>query len=93
MLLDQANQHSRFQESDLQAERLARQVDLKDLKHQWLVARDQAERLFIQLPELELGCLYLDNEQKPVTPEPASSQFASLTRHFGSVRGAWPRFS
>jgi hypothetical protein len=93
LLLDQTNRHSRFQENDLQGESLARPVDFRDLKRQWLEARERAERLIERLPDEELGCLYLDQQTKPVTPDPASSDFASLARHFGSVRGAWPRIS
>ncbi len=93
LLLDQTNRHSRFQESDLKGENLARPVDLKELKRQWLTARERAEKLFEQLPEEELGCLYLDQANQPVTPDPDSPVFAELKRHFGSIRGAWPTIS
>ena len=53
--LDQANRHSRFQESDLKGENLARPVVLTELKKQWLAARERAERLWDQLPAEELG--------------------------------------
>jgi hypothetical protein len=59
----------------------------------WLAARERAEQLFERLPAEELGCLYLDRDNKPVTPDPDSPEFAELKRHFGSVRGAWPRIS
>jgi hypothetical protein len=93
LLLDQTNRHSRYQESDLKGENLARPVDLRELKQQWLEARARAERLFELLPAAELGCLYLDPENKPVTPDPCSPDFPKLTRHFGSIRGAWPKIS
>ncbi len=93
LLLDQTNRHSRYQESDLKGEHLARPVDLRELKQQWLAARARAERLSEQLPAEELGCLYLDPGSKPVTPDPNSRDFPKLTRHFGSIRGAWPRIS
>jgi len=92
-LLDQTNRHSRFQESDLRGEHLARPVDLRELKVRWLTARERAEQLFERLPAEELGCLYLDRDNKPVTPEPDSPEFLLLKRHFGSIRGAWPRIS
>jgi len=38
----------------------------------------------------ELGCLYLDAADQPVRLEPGSPAFATLTRHFASVEGAWP---
>jgi hypothetical protein len=40
---------------------------------------------------IEMGCLYLDRTGKPVCPDPAAPDFPKLTRHFGSVKGAWPR--
>lgn len=92
LILDQANRHSRYQESDLKTERLARPVDLGELKKQWLAARERAERLFERLPAEELGCLYLDESGRPVTPEPGDASFVGLRRHVGSVKGAWPRF-
>lgn len=93
LLLDQTNRHARYQESDLKGENLARPVDLKDLKKQWLAARDQAERLFARLPAEDLGSLYLNSENHPVTPDPDLPIFPSLKRHRGSVRGAWPTIS
>jgi hypothetical protein len=93
LLLDQTNRHARFQEHDLKAEHLAHPLDLKELKQKWLSAKDQAERLLAQLPEADLGCLYLDAGNIPVTPEPDAPQFVELKRHFGSIRGAWPTIS
>ncbi len=93
LLLDQANRHSRFQESDLKSENLARPVDLRELKKQWLTARERAVRLVERLPEEELGCLYLGQDNQPRTPDPDSPDFPRLQRHFGSIRGAWPKIS
>jgi hypothetical protein len=93
LLLDMANRHTRFQEGDLRAELLARPIDFKMLKMQWLQARERAESLVLRLPAQELGCLYLDAGNKPVTPDPGSVDFPSLKRHLGSIRGAWPRIS
>lgn len=93
LLLDFTNRHSRFQQADLEGEHLAHPVDLIELKKQWLAARDQAERLFQQLPPEDLGCLYLNAMQMPVTPAPINPDFTKLTRHFGSIRGAWPKIS
>ena len=39
------------------------------------------------------ACLYLDSLGQPICPDPAGSEFPRLTRHFGSVRGAWPRIA
>ena len=93
LVLDQTNRHSRYQVNDLKGENLVRPVDLKELKRQWLEARSRAERLFEELPAHELGCLYLDGDNNPVTPNPRSEDFPRWTRHFGCVRGAWPQFT
>jgi hypothetical protein len=93
LMLDQTNRHSRYQESDLRGENLVRPVDLRELKRQWLEARTRAERLCEELPSVELGCLYLDADRNPVSPDPSSPDFPKWTRHFGCVKGAWPRIS
>ena len=65
-------------------------VTLPQLKEQWLEASASALELIAGLPPGEVGCLYLDRAGKPVRPDPTSAEFAKLTRHFGSVKGAWP---
>ena len=69
---------------------LSKPVDLVECKKQWLESVRTAKELFDRLPAEEVGCLYLDAQGKPVTPVPASAEFPTLRRHFGSVRGAWP---
>lgn len=91
MLIQLTNRHSRYQASDLEAENLARPVDLPQLKRRWLAARERAENLFDRLPQDELGCLYIGPTGEPITPDPDSPEFSGLRRHYGSVRGAWPR--
>jgi hypothetical protein len=93
LLVDLANRHTCFQESDLQAEHLARPLDLKDLKKQWIAMRERAEMLCERLPPEELGSLYLDARDQPLTPDPDQPGFVGLKRHQGSVRGAWPKIS
>jgi hypothetical protein len=93
LLLDMANRHIRFQDDDLKGEHLVRPLDLRELKKHWLRAREQAEALFLALPEDELGCLYLGVGNQPVTPDPANKSFFTLKRHRGCVGGAWPKIS
>jgi hypothetical protein len=93
LLLDQTNRHSRYQQTDLEGELLARPVDIRQLKQQWIAARERAAQLFKRLPYEELGCLYLDQENRPVTPDPFCSDVPKLTRHKGSVRGSWPKIT
>jgi hypothetical protein len=88
LLMDQANRHSRFQESDLESENLIRSIDLKSLKRQWIAARERALDLFDRLPADEIGCLYLDHDNNPVTPDPSNADYRTLRRHKGSMFGA-----
>ena len=92
-LLDMAKRHVRYRDEDLASEHLTRPLNLKDLKEQWLAAVARAEELFPQLPAEEAGCLYLDDNNIPVMPVPGQPHTAKLVRHFGSVRGAWPKVS
>jgi hypothetical protein len=65
--------------------------DLVKFKQRFLAIVDEAATLVGKLSAVEMGCLYLDRTGKPVCPDPAAPDFPKLTRHFGSVKGAWPR--
>jgi len=80
-----------YRPEDLADLTLVEPVTLPQLKAQWMEASAAALDLIARLPLDEVGCLYLDAAGKPVCPDPASPDFAKLTRHFGSVKGAWPR--
>jgi len=90
-ILDWALRGNRFYEEDLADIRLGKPIDLAATKARWFEAVDQARSLLGQLPASEVGCLYLDASGKPVCPDPGSPDFARLTRHYGSLKGAWPR--
>jgi len=91
LIADWARRSTKYHPEDLGKVRLRDPVDLKALRLKWHGALSEAESLFLKLPPAEMGCLYLDGAGKPVCPEPASPEFAKLTRHFGCVKGAWPR--
>ena len=80
-----------YRPEDLADLPLSEPVTLPQLKEQWLEASSAAFELIARLPLDEVGCLYLDRTGKPVCPDPAVTDFSKLTRHFGSVKGAWPR--
>ncbi|MBI2925460.1 MAG: hypothetical protein HYY24_07120 [Verrucomicrobia bacterium] len=90
LIIDWAGRGNRFRPEDLLEVKLGKPVDLRDSKRKWLIALDEARQLIEKLPMPELGCLYLDAAGHPVCPDPASPDFAKLTRHFGCVKGAWP---
>ena len=80
-----------YRPEDLADLTLAEPVTLPRLKERWMEAAAAALDLIRLLPLDEVGCLYLDANGKPTCPDPASPDFPKLTRHFGSVKGAWPR--
>lgn len=90
-ILDWALRGNRFFPEDLADVRLGRPIDLVATKQAWFAAVQEARALIARLPVTELGCLYLDAAGNPVRPDPDSPRFAQLTRHYGSVKGAWPR--
>ncbi len=92
-LLAMAKRHVRFRQEDLDREQLRTPLVLCELKRIWVAAVEQAESLFAALPAAEAGCLYLGASGTPVSPDPASGEFSSLIRHFGSLHGAWPKFT
>ncbi len=89
-LLDHAGRHVGYSQDQLDRLQLRASLRVGDLKRQWFAAVAEASRLITSLPEDELGCLYLASDGAPVTPDPTSTEFRGLRRHFGSVRGAWP---
>jgi hypothetical protein len=90
-LLDQIGRHARFSREDLQRLALARPLDPIELKKQWLSVVERAVELIEELPVEDAGCLYLNRDGAPVSPDPTCVEFKALVRHFGSIKGAWPR--
>jgi hypothetical protein len=89
-LIEEAQRLAHYPASSLRSLLLREPVDPVECKHQWLRAVAESNTLFLKLPPEEVGCLYLDSENRAITPDPASPVFPSLRRHFGSVGGACP---
>jgi hypothetical protein len=90
-ILEEAQRNSRFSLAEITKLDLATPPDLIALKRQWGKAINHARQLVQSLPAEDLGCLYLDEHGAPFGPDPRSPQFAGVKRHFGSIKGAWPR--
>jgi hypothetical protein len=90
MILQECQRTTHFRPEQFHELQLARPVDLPALKKIWMEGSRAAEQLLQRLPAGEVGCLYLDADNRPVTPNPEAPAFPKLRRHFGSVRGAWP---
>lgn len=86
-----ARRNAVFRPEALDDLQLNHPVSLTDLKQRWMEASHTALELIAQLPPAELGCFYLNPAGQPVCPDPAAPEFGQLTRHYGSVKGAWPR--
>ncbi len=91
LILNELNRHTRYQPEDLAEVRLREPASLPSLKIEWLEMLRGARDLVTRLPPAEVGCLYLDDRGEPATPAPDSTSFSSLTRHFGQLKGSWPR--
>ncbi len=89
-LLEEAKRTTHYVPQEMQKLGLKNPPSLVELKQQWLPALARAEQLVAQLPPEEVGCLYLNQAGQPVTPDPQSPEFPRLTRHYGSIKGAWP---
>jgi hypothetical protein len=90
-ILDWALRGNQFRPEDLADVRLEKPFDFVAMKERWIGIVHESRALIARLPAVELGCLYLDAAGKPVCPDPASPEFPKLTRHYGSLKGAWPR--
>lgn len=89
-LIEEAQRLTHYPKALLAKIDLTAPVDLVECKQRFQAAARAAIELFDLLPAEEVGCLYLDANNQPVTPNPRSPAFPKLHRHFGSVRGAWP---
>lgn len=90
LVLEQAARHAAYTQTDIDRLLLAKPLDVSDLKGQWIAALEDARQLVASLPAHDLGCLYLNHQDKPVTPDPSAEDFNKLIRHEGCVYGAWP---
>ena len=90
-IIQWARRNAVYRPDELLGLQLAAPVTLSELKRCWMEASQAALELITRLPPSEVGCLYLDPAGQPVCPDSSADQFPKLIRHFGSVRGAWPR--
>lgn len=92
-IIDWGGRQARLNGQDVSQLQLSQPVDLKSLRSRWQQAAEEALALIEKLPVTERGCLYLDAAGRPVCPDPDAPGFTRLTRHYGGVKGAWPRIA
>lgn len=91
LLLNEASRHAIVRPEQIASLQLTKPASPIEIKKKWLEALAEARLIVDQLPTGELGCLYLNAAGIAVTPPLDSSERLLLTKHFGSVRGTWPR--
>jgi hypothetical protein len=90
-ILAEARRTTHYSQAEIDRLELAAPLRMAELKQHWDAALQQATSLVQSLPSQELGVLYLNKQNCPVTPDPHASAFGTLHRHHGSIRGAWPK--
>ena len=89
-LLDLLRRRGRVHEEDLERLDLARPIDLRALKQEWLEALDSVEGFVASRPPEEIGCLYYSASRRSfVDPREA----ADSVPHFGRPGGVLPRIA
>jgi hypothetical protein len=84
-------EHFAVTERRWQASHVGTAPNLEEFRHRFAGHVRDALKLVQSLPPHEFGCLYLNAAGQPVCPDPGSPEFPKLTRHYGSLKGAWPR--
>lgn len=89
-IINEGQRRARFHADDLKKLHMVGRTDPVKMRQEWEAGITQARRLADSLPPQELGCLYLDESGKAVTPNPQKPGFDRLRRHRGSLRGVLP---
>jgi hypothetical protein len=89
-LLELLQRKGRYQPVDFKRLRLTVEIDLHNLKHEWLEALEQTKKSIAMLPTAELGCLFFDKNDNrfkvPVQENPGS-----YVPHYATIGGVLPR--
>lgn len=93
LILDWISRHVFYDPEQVKKVNLNQPFDLVKMKREWMEIIEKSQTLVEKLPMEEIGCFYLDSAGKPVCPSPDSADFAKLIRHYGSIKGAWPRIA
>lgn len=89
-LLELLQRKGRYQAADFKRLRLNIEIDLQDLKREWLQALDQTRTVISYLPAADVGCLYYSkNDDGFKVPEQGS--VGGYLPHFATIGGVLPR--
>jgi len=91
-LLELLKRRGKYQPEEFKRLRLSEEVNLTDLKAQWLEALARAERFIDSQDPTEIGCLFYDQAREQFvapTPEERTNQ-ATVVPHYGRPGGVLP---
>lgn len=92
-LLELLKRRGKYQPEDFKRLRLSEEVDLVDLKSQWLEAIARAEQFIDAQDPTEIGCLFYDQVREEFiapAPEERRDQATTVVPHFGRPGGVLP---
>ena len=91
-LLELLKRRGKYQPEDFKRLRLSEEVDLEDLKAQWLDAIALAERFIEAQDPTEIGCLFYDHAREAFVAPPPTDRDArsTIAPHFGRPGGVLP---
>lgn len=88
-ILNQLSRNAKIYPEDLEKEVLLKNIDIKELRMNWIEMLEKAEAILDSLPIEDLGCIYLENN-KPVKNIDIN-KISNYQKHFGKVLGSWPQ--
>jgi hypothetical protein len=91
-MLDLIQRHAVITPDLLALEALRQPVDPKKLKSDLSRLLTDARRVIPTLDPADLGCIYVDG-RGAVLRDLGRIKNKDVTRHFGTVKGSWPRLS
>lgn len=92
LMLDLIQRHAIITPDLLALEALRKPVDPKKLKSDLMRLMTQARAVTQTLDPADLGCVYIDKSGS-VLRDLGRIKSKDVTRHFGTVKGSWPRLS
>jgi hypothetical protein len=89
-LLELLQRKGRYHAVDFKRLRLNREINLQELKTEWLQALDQTRNVISYFPAADLGCLYYD-QRGGGFKVPERDTIAKYLLHFATVGGVLPQ--
>ena len=88
-MLEMIQRHAVVSPDKLAVEELAKPIDARKLKLDFVAAFNRANESIPKLDAQDLGCLFLDKHGNPL--KDLNLVTGKSIRHYGTVKGSWPR--